>query len=150
VNQLILEFDPDQNRYPDRVIRKIVDAVWSEYQIDDAHITLIFGDDELLNKLKKEFFKVDQLTDVIAFRLNDYEEPSPEGEVYISLPRARENAKHFEEPEPREIARLIIHGCLHLLGFDDKTDNDIRAMRTREDDILAHVPWDSLIPTEQD
>ncbi len=150
MNQLTLEFDPTLDHYPETVIREIVEAVWNKYTVKDADLTVIFGDDELLSQLKEEFFHVQQLTDVIAFRLNDDQEPSPEGEVYISLPRARENAVLYQEPESREIARLIIHGCLHLLGFDDQTDEDRDAMRSREESFLSQVPWKALKPLRQE
>jgi len=150
VNRLQLEFDPRLDKYPEETIRVIVNTVWETHSVPDAEITIIFGDDELLSRLKETFFHVQQLTDVIAFRFNESESTSPEGEIYISLPRARENAALFNEPEPREIARLIIHGCLHLLGFDDQTDNDRRAMRTREETFLSQTPWKALIPLRQE
>ncbi|MFQ6614986.1 MAG: rRNA maturation RNase YbeY [Fidelibacterota bacterium] len=150
MNRLHLEFDPRLNRVRSNAVRAIVNQVWTTHAVHNADLTIIFGDDALLSRLKEEFFHVRQLTDVIAFRLNDDREPSPEGEVYISLPRARENAAQYQEPEAREIARLVIHGCLHLLGFDDRSEEEQLAMRSREDELLAQVPWQELIALKQD
>ena len=67
-----------------------------------------------------------------------------EGEVYISLPRAKENAKIYEAPYEEEVARLIIHGCLHLLGFSDETKNQKKIMNDLENYFLNKVLWLTL------
>ena len=87
---------------------------------------------------------MNQYTDVIAFRLNEYGELFVEGEVYISLPRAKENAKIFDEPYSREVSRLIIHGCLHLIGLKDKTHIEKKNMTNNEDAILKVINWEEL------
>jgi len=112
------------------------------YIVDD--ISIIFGNDDLLNKLKNTFFQLNQLTDVIAFRLNDYEKKEVEGEIYISVPRARENAETFSEPVPREIGRLIIHGGLHLVNYDDQTKADKDIMTQKEEEYLGQCKWQDL------
>ena len=61
--------------------------------------------------------------------------------MYISLPRAKENAKIFNQPYEKEVTRLIIHGCLHLIGFKDDTKSDKKAMTELEDDILDETEW---------
>ena len=107
-------------------------------------VSLIFVSDDYLSDLKKKYFKKNQYTDVIAFRLNEYEEPFVEGEVYISLARAKENAKIFDEPYSREVSRLIIHGCLHLIGLKDKTHIEKENMTNNEDAILKEINWAGL------
>ena len=104
-----------------KYIKALAKNIFSENNIKDAELSYIFCDDNYLLNIKKKFFKQNHLTDVIAFRLNNYEEQKVEGEIYISLPRAKENAQIYEEPYGREVARLIIHGCLHLIGYLDKT-----------------------------
>ena len=123
---------------------KILKTVLENHGNDDGTITVILGQDELLRSLKKQFFKKNQYTDVIAFRLNNYEEKVVEGEVYISLPRARENAKTFGEPFEREISRLLIHGVLHLLGFEDDTKKSKMVMTSLENKYLKMVQWKKL------
>ena len=81
---------------------------------------------------------------MIAFRLNKYEEIFVEGEIYISLPRAKENSEIYREPYAKEVSRLIVHGCLHLIGFKDESESDKVAMRIKEDDILKMNSWESL------
>lgn len=120
----------------------LLELVYGNEGINSAKIALVFTDDEYLSELKKQFFKVDQLTDVIAFRLNEYSEPEPEGEIYISLERARENAGKFNVSFIQEVARLIIHGGLHLIGYDDESPIEKEKMNNKEDEYLKR--WNEL------
>jgi len=117
--QVSSDCDPSLDMPNTSVLETIVTGVLNGKRIDDGDISFIFGTDELLADLKKKYFHRDQLTDVIAFRLNGYNKTNVEGEIYISLPRAQDNAETFNEPYEKEVSRLIIHGCLHLLGFND-------------------------------
>ena len=123
------------------ILRSILET---ELVVDSA-INLVFGDDKLLSSLKMEFFNYDHLTDVIAFRLNDYNNEEVEGEIYISLPRAIENAKKYGEPLSKELARLIIHGGLHLLDHKDEGEDEKNKMTALEDKYLQQVKWKNLI-----
>ena len=136
--------DPKYKPLNNKVISDGVLHLFKSKNIVEADISFIFGDDDLLNKLKKEFFNLDHLTDVIAFRLNDDEEINIEGEIYISIPRAKENAIKFKEPLNRELGRLIIHGCLHLLGFTDESNNEKIEMRDQEDHYLDIMDWKNI------
>ena len=139
-----METDPKYNTVNNKIISDLVLHLFNSKDIDEADISFIFGDDDLLNKLKKEFFNLDHLTDVIAFRLNDDKEKNIEGEIYISIPRAKENAIKFKEPLNRELGRLIIHGCLHLLGFKDESNNEKIEMRDQEDHYLDIMDWKNI------
>ncbi len=123
---------------------RILTSLLNSEGVEAAEGTLIFTDDEFLNQLKKDFFKVDEFTDVIAFRINDYSEPVVEGEIYISLPRAQENAGIYNEPLAREVARLIIHGGLHLLGFEDQSESQRQIMHQKEESYLQELDWNEL------
>lgn len=118
--------------------------------VNQADVTVIFGNDDLLNRLKREFFGVDQLTDVLSFRLNDPQEPKLEGEIYISLPRAQENAHQYQEPYAKELARLIIHGGLHLLDYTDESEKERALMQKKEDEYLKRFPWQTILEIESE
>ena len=124
-------------------------AVWkkvlSDKKILDGVVTIIMSDDETLRKFKLNFFKQDVLTDVIAFNLEDKGEPI-EGEIYISLNRVKENAKEFNEELIDELKRVIIHGCLHLIGYDDDTSQEKKQMTSLENRYLNYM-INSLIDT---
>ena len=125
-------------------VEKIVKETFNFKNILNYDISLVFVSDEYLSDLKKKYFKMNQYTDVIAFRLNEYGTRFVEGEVYISLPRAKENAKIFDEPYSREVSRLIIHGCLHLIGLKDKTPKEKKTMTINENAILKVINWEGL------
>ena len=100
-----------------------------------ATISIILSNDNKLQQLKKQYFHQDVLTDVITFNLEDEGDPL-EGEIYISLTRVSENAREFKQEIETELKRVIIHGCLHLLGYDDHTPEEKKAMPTLEDHYL--------------
>ena len=139
--QVISECDPTLNGPNLSFLNSTVSRILELHNTTKAEILFVFALDELLADLKNQYFQKNHFTDVIAFRLNDYSEAPIEGEVYISLPRAKENAKIFNQPYEKEVTRLIIHGCLHLIGFKDDTKSDKKAMTELEDDILDETEW---------
>ena len=139
-----IESDPNFKEPNHSIVSSLISYVMDYEGIYEADLSYVFGNDKLLNNLKKQFFQKDHFTDVIAFRLNDYKEENIEGEVYISLPRAKANAKKFDQPYNKEIARLIIHGSLHLLGYKDSTKIDKTKMTKKEDIHLNNVNWNKL------
>ena len=136
-----LEINPKfENIDIDRVKDLIKNILISE-RIHESEILIILTDDDTVSKLKKDFFNEDHYTDVIAFRLNEYEETEVEGEVYISIPQVQRNAKKFNEPFARELARVIIHGNLHLLDYRDQTPDEKEVMIEKEEYFLENSDW---------
>ena len=103
---------------------------------DTATISIILSNDKKLLKLKKQYFQMDVLTDIITFNLEENGDPI-EGEIYISLNRVSENAREFKQNIEIELKRVIIHGLLHLLGYDDQTPKDKKEMTRLEDHYLS-------------
>ena len=120
-------------------IKKIIKTVYENENVYDSHISIIFTNDELVSSLKKSFFKINELTDVIAFRLNDYSEKNVEGEVYISVERVFYNAKKYNEKKTNEISRVLIHGILHLLNYKDNEKESKDLMTSKENYYLTKV-----------
>lgn len=97
-------------------------------------INFIFCTDEFLYNLNVEYLSHDTLTDVITF---DYSESGRiSGDIFISIPRVRENAANFAPSFVDELHRVMIHGVLHLIGYKDKSKKDFRKMREKEDYYL--------------
>lgn len=97
-------------------------------------ITILIERDEEVHKINKQYLDHDWLTDVIAF---DYNEGSVvNGDIVISAERVRENAKTYREEEEEEMRRVMIHGVLHLIGYEDDTPEKKREMRKKEDEYL--------------
>lgn len=116
-------------------IRQWIDRVISDHQILTGHINYIFCTDEYLHKINLEYLDHDTYTDIITFD-NSEEEFIIDGDIYISIERVRENAAKFEVAELREIQRVMIHGVLHLLGFEDHSEEEKEIMRSKEQESL--------------
>ena len=127
-------FEPNEAK-----IKKIVKTVYRNENVYDSHISIIFTNDELVSSLKKSFFKINELTDVIAFRLNDYSEKNVEGEIYISVERVFYNAKKYNEKKTNEISRVLIHGILHLLNYKDNEKESKKLMTNKENYYLTKI-----------
>ncbi len=101
---------------------------------NNAKIDFILKDKKFLNSLKKEYFDMDVYTDVIAFNLG--EKDTIDGEVYISIDDVLENAKLYSKTFNEEFSRIVIHGLLHLLGYNDKTKKEKDNMTLLEEKYL--------------
>ena len=100
-----------------------------------GELNYVFCSDDYLLKLNQEHLNHDYFTDIITF---DYcHNDVISGDLFISVDRTNENAKTFRKSESNELNRVIAHGLLHLLGFSDKTAEDIVEMRSMEEDALA-------------
>ncbi len=100
-----------------------------------GEINYIFCSDEYLHKINLEHLQHDTYTDIITF--NYCEEKLVSADIFISIDRVKENAKTFQTSFQNELNRVIIHGVLHLVGYDDKSTSDKELMRTKEDFYLS-------------
>ena len=99
-----------------------------------GELNYIFCSDDYLLKMNQEHLNHDYFTDIITF---DYcHNDVISGDLFISVDRTKENAKTFGKTESNELNRVIAHGLLHLLGFSDKTAEDIVEMRSMEEEAL--------------
>jgi len=144
MRKILCQSDPDLDQPVHANVKQTAINVFNSNNIVDCDISFIFVSDDFLSDFKKKYFHKNHFTDVIAFRLNEYEESFVEGEVYISLPRAKENARFFNQPYAKEVSRLIIHGCLHLIGFKDDSKTDKEIMIKNEDEILKITNWKDI------
>ena len=118
-------------------VHSVCENILMDSNEDEASITFIFSNDDKLRKLKKEYFGEDVFTDTISFNLEEESDPI-EGEVYISLERVSENAHTFQQDFITEYKRVIIHGCLHLLGYNDESQKDKTKMIELEETYILH------------
>jgi probable rRNA maturation factor len=108
-----------------------------------SEISVIFVNKPRIRALNKKFRHVNRNTDVISFRYPDPPRPMPGprpfGDLYVSAAVARENARRFGVTYKEEIARLAVHGTLHLFGYTDYQPRPKKIMWDRQEKILAHV-----------
>jgi len=102
-------------------------------------LTYIFCTDERLLEINKEFLKHNEFTDIITFDYGSQKQIS--GDIFISKERVWENAAKFKAPQDVEMLRVMAHGVLHLLGYNDKTKEQKNRMKEKEEEKinLFHV-----------
>lgn len=102
-------------------------------------LNYIFCSDPYLLDINKKYLAHDYFTDIITFESSE-EEGVLSGDIFISVDRAKENAKEYKVSLEEEIQRLIIHGLLHLIGYKDGNDEEKLIMRKKEDYYLSLCP----------
>lgn len=100
-----------------------------------GEVNYIFCSDEYLHQMNIDYLEHDTLTDIITFD-NSEAEGIIDADIFISIERVRENAQVYSKSFDEELLRVLSHGMLHLLGFKDKTDNDARIMREKEEEAI--------------
>lgn len=103
-------------------------------------VNIIWVDDPYLASLHETYLDDPTETDVMTFNLADEGAPI-EAEIYISLDRAAEQAQTYHVALDHELSRLAIHGCLHLCGFNDRSDRQRNQMRAKENEYLNAVGY---------
>ena len=106
-----------------------------------VNFNVIIVDNSFIHKINKEYRGIDRPTDVISFALEDehdieYDDFRLLGDIYISIDKAREQAKEYGHSLKREICFLSVHGLLHLLGYDHMEKEDEKVMFARQEMIL--------------
>lgn len=101
-----------------------------------GQINIIFCSDDYLHEINVKYLKHNTLTDIITFDLSESREEIS-GDIYISLHRAKDNARKFNVRIRHEIRRLIVHGVLHLTGYRDKAVKEKELMTRKEDYYLS-------------
>lgn len=99
-------------------------------------VSLVLVDDEELRRLHRQFMGIDEPTDVMTFPAGDDEERDAGGDIVISVERAAEQGPEHGHTVAREVAFLVVHGVLHLCGWDDQVDGDRDAMLDRQRTII--------------
>ena len=100
-----------------------------------GNISVIFCSDNYILDINQRFLQHDYFTDIITF---DYSEGRKiSGDLFISVDSVRENSIEYGTEFFDELHRVIVHGILHLIGYDDHTDDEIKVMRSKEDYYLS-------------
>ena len=138
------EFQGVDEGWVKKIVRHVLkgEGVASPYEV-----SLVFTDSETVKQLNRDYRGVDEPTDVLAFYMLPQKGADSSfvlppdgltrlGEVIISYPQAVEQAKEQGHPPERELALLVVHGILHLLGYDHEEPEEESKMRERERELL--------------
>ena len=118
------------------VLRTWIKRVIVQEKLQLESLNYIFCSDQYLWKMNKEYLEHDTYTDIITFG-NSSGEKMVEADVFISVDRVKENAQIQNITFLQELYRVMVHGILHLMGFNDKTPNQKRVMSEKEDACIS-------------
>ena len=132
------------------LLREVARAVLQGEQIDQYEISLAFVDDATIHRLNKQFLNHDEPTDVLSFPLSDPSAKTLQGELVIGAEVALRQAQQRGHSVQAELALYVIHGLLHLCGYDDRNERSAREMRTREKHYLALLGLPDIAPRDDE
>ena len=122
-------------------LRALVTKTFALQKRRAGEVTVVLTGDDALRRLNRQWRGIDKATDVLSFA---YDEDEPDaatrpvtGDLVVSMDRVRVQSKRFRVTQGAELARLVIHGALHLCGHDHKAPGERKAMREREEKALA-------------
>jgi probable rRNA maturation factor len=134
----------------ERLARRIVAAVLDAEGMIAAEVGIWFVNDPVIRRLNQRYRRINRATDVLAFALSDSRERRQPavalGDVVVSVTTAHRQAKSLGHSLDAELALLLIHGVLHLLGYDHEQPSQARVMRGKERRLLAACGIPSIAP----
>lgn len=116
-------------------VAKVVRSVIRSEKFSSASVSVVFIDSRRSRTLNRRYLGHDWVTDVISFPLAP--PPAIEGEVYVNLDRALTQAEGLGLSYGNEVLRLVVHGVLHLLGYDDRSPVRRRRMQRRQEALVT-------------
>lgn len=123
------------------LLNKIINLTLKKENVSNAMFNVIFLYNDEIHKINKEYRNIDRPTDVISFALED-DKSYPKldvrilGDIYISVDKIKSQALEYNHSEKREISFLLVHGLLHLLGYDHMKEEEEKIMFSLQEEIL--------------
>lgn len=122
-------------------LEEVIDYTLEHEKVENAIFSIIFVDDEEIHNMNRDYRGVDRITDVISFAFEDnenivYNNVRMLGDIYICIPQMKRQAEEYKHSEKRELSFLVVHGLLHLLGYDHMNPKDERIMFDLQELIL--------------
>jgi probable rRNA maturation factor len=126
--------DVQKIKIPKRKVNLWIKECIAHHNKKTGNINIVFCSDEYLKEMNIQYMKHDYYTDIITFNNNDNDLLS--GDLYISTERVQDNAKLYSVDILDELLRVIIHGILHLIGFNDTNNELKKEIKNQEDEWL--------------
>jgi probable rRNA maturation factor len=136
---ITVEINDSQAHLPidQRALVQLVQTVLTQENRSRASISIVLVENATIHDLNRVHLGHDWPTDVISFPLSDADDPELSGELVISTEMARETAAALGADPQEELALYVVHGLLHLCGYDDQDEETAQAMRHREAELLG-------------
>ena len=142
MNYVTIYNETDEEFLYEDIIKEVSNKALETEKVEKASCSIIIVDNSYIHKLNKEYRGIDRVTDVISFALEDEEsmvipdEIRLLGDIYISLDKAKEQAKEYGHSLERELCFLAVHGLYHLLGYDHETKEEAEVMFKKQEEVL--------------
>ncbi len=125
------------------IIKKVLKRTLKMEKVTNAYFDVILVNEKTIQRINREYRNIDKVTDVISFAFEDNDKNSYNnirilGEIYICIPRMKEQAKMYGHNETREIAFLAVHGLLHLLGYDHTISKEEEEKMFRKQELVLN------------
>jgi len=140
---LSIEHDHPSRSVDEDTVETLVRHVLDTEDATPVHVSVVLSDHDTVRRLNATYLDHDYNTDVLSFSLQEGDASTAEGEVYVDLDTAAERHEEFDATFEREAYRYVVHGVLHLLDYDDATEEGRETMRVLEDEYLDAVLSDS-------
>lgn len=131
---VIFNYETDFHLENESKYEEWIDSIIESESKESGEINFIFCDDAYLHEINLQYLEHDTLTDVISFDYCIGDLIS--GDIFISIERIEDNAKDFDVSFKNELHRVMAHGVLHYCGYKDKSDDDSKIMRTKEQEKI--------------
>jgi len=136
-----------QNIHPELKVKKKTIQLLTKHVLTsektDSSVDVILVDDKFMRRLNKKFTNKDKTTDVLSFGMREDKSDAIEypslGDIYVSLDQAKRQAVEYKVGFEEEVARLVTHGLLHLLGYDHASKKEETIMRKKEEGYLEKL-----------
>ena len=137
---IIDEYGYDNYEY----LNEVIEYSLKRMNVSNAYLSVIFINDDHMQELNKQYRNIDKTTDVLSFAFEDNEEINLPvrmlGDIYVSIPKMQQQAKEYDHSEKRELSFLVVHGLLHLLGYDHtRRKEEEERQFALQDEILANL-----------
>ena len=124
-------------------LNKVIDFSIKKLNVNNGYFSVIFIDDDKMKKMNNLYRGIDRTTDVLSFALNDNKRINTPinvlGDIFISIPKMKSQAIEYDHSEKRELSFLVVHGLLHLLGYDHMKSEEEKVMFGLQDEILNEL-----------
>ncbi len=149
----IIYNDIEPKEEDENTIKEVLKKCFKEEKIEDSKliITITLTNEKNIRKINKQYRNMDKSTDVLSFPMFEKDELSRKiknnlfehedilGDIIISIPKVKEQAKEYGHSFKRELSYMIVHGFYHLMGYDHINEEDKKEMRPKEKKILKDL-----------